>query len=282
MFLSLILAGCSGNGSVSELHFSPAGDGTLHPDPESMDAFIGRLTQATPEEAAVLLDQGFSLADSLSCADPQSMALYWFADELASRLDGVGSPTRDARLFSMALDRQQQCASLEPDDWRRITFFRERLALNSPGFAVSDIPLLGMAGDTLSLRTLCRAAYGKTLLFLYGSACKACSDIANELSHSSALAKQVDEGNIVPITLYVGDDKTEQERIAATLPAWKHYADGGAISFGGAFDTREIPSLYLHPALSLIGISRADTYLYLLGSSFTYKEVIFLFYKLDY
>ena len=104
-----------------------------------MDAFIGRLTQATPEEAAVLLDQGFSLADSLSCADPQSMALYWFADELASRLDGVGSPTRDARLFSMALDRQQQCASLEPDDWRRITFFRERLALNSPGFAVSDI-----------------------------------------------------------------------------------------------------------------------------------------------
>ena len=245
LFLSLILAGCSGNGFVSELHFSPAGDGTLHPDPESMDAFIGRLTQATPEEAAVLLDQGFSLADSLSCADPQSMALYWFADELASRLDGVGSPTRDARLFSMALDRQQQCASLEPDDWRRITFFRERLALNSPGFAVSDIPLLGMAGDTLSLRTLCRAAYGKTLLFLYGSACKACSDIANELSHSSALAKQVDEGNIVPITLYVGDDKTEQERIAATLPAWKHYADGGAISFGGAFDTREIPSLYL-------------------------------------
>ena len=141
-----------------------------------MDAFIGRLTQATPEEAAVLLDQGFSLADSLSCADPQSMALYWFADELASRLDGVGSPTRDARLFSMALDRQQQCASLEPDDWRRITFFRERLALNSPGFAVSDIPLLGMAGDTLSLRTLCRAAYGKTLLFLYGSACGSVRD----------------------------------------------------------------------------------------------------------
>lgn len=245
--LTLLFAGCGrdGTGHAPDLYFIPAEGGSLRPDSESMEAYVKRLSQAAPDEAVSLLDDGFSLADSLTCSQPGSQALYWFADELARYLDGVGSPYRNAQLFVSALDREQQCRSLEPDDWRKMAFFRERLSLNAPGFAVSDIPLSGMQGDTLSLRTLCRSHSGLTLLFLYGETCQSCHDIARELAGSADLAGRIRSGSILPVALYTGSDAREQEAMTETLPQWKHFSDGGAISFGGAFDTREIPSLFL-------------------------------------
>ena len=236
------LAGCSG-GSV---RFIPAGDGTIHPDPVSMDAFARALKNSAKEKAASMLDRAYSIADSLTRTNPGSEALYWFSDALMERLDGVDSPTRDARLFSMALDRQQLCATLEPADWKKISFLRERLQLNAPGFSVSDIPLIGMEeGDTVSLRSLCRSFSGKTLIFLYGEECRACREIASDLKRSAALSRMVKGGKLQTIAIYTGEDSGEQSGMRETLPLWKHFSDGGTIRYGGAFDTREIPSLYL-------------------------------------
>jgi len=238
---SFFLAGCSS----ASLRFISAGDGALHPEKGAMDALVKSLVKSSSEDAALLLDEAFSLADSLTSANPESEALYWFSESLSERLDGVGSPTRNSRLFGMALDRMQLCRSLEPADWRKINFLRERLALNSPGYAVSDIPVTGMEGDTVSLRSLCRAVSGNTLIFLYGESCRACKDIARELKSSAALAKLAADGSLATIAIYAGDNPREQADMAAMLPGWKHYSDGGTISFGGAFDQREIPSLYL-------------------------------------
>ncbi len=237
--LSLILAGCG----PEPLRFCPAEDGTLHPYARSMEAYAGRLVRSPLPEAAAMLDSGFSLADSLTASDPACGALYWFADDLARQLDGTGSPYRNARIFEMALDRQQQCSSLTPEDWRKMAFFRERLALNAPGRMVSDIPLAG--ADTISLRQLCRASSGKTLIFLYGESCKACHQIAGELKRSSALSRLIAAGDITPVAVFTGEDIAAQEQMARELPGWKHYGDCGATAFGGAFDTREIPSLFL-------------------------------------
>lgn len=245
---AFLLSGCDGNGSGDEqgLRFIPEGEGLLCPAPESIKAYVDRLSRVTQQEAATLLDEGFSLADSLTSANPGSRALCNFSDELARYLDGAGSPYRNARLFEMALDRQQQCSSLEPDDWRKMTFWRERMALNAPGYAVSDIPLAcSTEAELPSLRAFCRENSGKTLIFLYGASCRNCRDLAHELQGSSALSQCISSGEITPVAIYTGDDEGEQAAMEEKLPGWKHCSDAGAISFGGAFDTRDIPSLYL-------------------------------------
>ncbi|MBR1705410.1 MAG: hypothetical protein IJ721_01320 [Bacteroidales bacterium] len=239
--VGFVAAGCTG-GRDPSLRFAPAQDGTLRLSDRDFDAYARAIVRSDAAGAAALLDQGYTLADSLSAADPASEALYLFREGLADRLDGVDSPWRDAEKFALALDREVLCRSLEPADFRKINFQRERLLLNAPGRAVSDFPVEDAEGGVHHLRTLCDR---KTLLFIYGPSCAACDHLSDELRSDRTLARLMDEGKVTGLALYTGEDLATFREMSGRLPGWTSVRDDGAVSFGGAFDTRMIPSLYL-------------------------------------
>lgn len=213
-------------------------DGMPEVRERDMDAYVRQIVRGDHDRAASLLDQGYSLADSLG-AD----ALFSFSNALADRLDGVNSPLRDEERFAMALDREVLCRSLEPADFRKITFRRERLRRNAPGQPLENIPVASPTGDTLWLRD---AAKGReTLLFLYGESCSSCQHLSRKLAASRELAALRKKGKLRCIALYAGDNPSEQSAMREALPDWTAVRDLGAIRYDGAFDQRMIPSLYL-------------------------------------
>lgn len=232
-----LFPGCTG-GSHPSLRFIPGMDGTPEVREHDMDAYVREIVRSGNDRAAALLDEGYSLADSLG-AD----ALLSFSNALADRLDGVNAPFRNEERFALALDREVRCRSLEPADFRRITFRRERLRRNAPGHTLENIPVVTPEEDTLLLRDLVKGR--KTLLFLYGESCTSCRILSRQLAAGKELAALRQRGELQCIALYAGDRPSEQAAMQEALPDWTAVRDLSAIRYDGAFDQRMIPSLYL-------------------------------------
>lgn len=231
-FAMLALFSCSRG---YKLDFVPDRYGSLCIPDRDFDAYAKDICSGSMDHARRLIDRGYAIADSLTLIDPTGNALYNFADGMASRLGDPSSRWAESGRMLMALDREAECMALEPLDYRKISYKREMLELNAPGRLVSDFTAISAKGDSVSFRSLFTR---RTLLFVFGESCSSCLKLQDELS------RMKDIPAVEKIALYTGTSGEELSRAQKKLPSWDFYRDNGAVSYGGAFDLRCIPSLY--------------------------------------
>lgn len=223
-------------GRSYRLDFVPDKYGSLVIPDRYFDAYAEDIVCSDSTRAAGLIGRGYAIADSLSLDDPSTDALYNFAEGMALRLGAPSSRWMDAERMTMALDREARCMALEPADFRKISYKREMLALNAPGRLVSDFTAISAEGDSVSFRSLFDR---RTLLFIFGESCSSCRKLQDELSGMR------DIPGIRRIALYTGTSDEEFNLARKKLPGWEFFRDNAAVTYGGAFDLRYIPSLYV-------------------------------------
>ena len=87
-----LFAGCS---REVRLEFVKGEDGVSRVSGEQLDAWAGKLASSDDKTAEAMLDEAYSVADSISLREDYPRTLEVFASEVADRFLAVGSPLYD-------------------------------------------------------------------------------------------------------------------------------------------------------------------------------------------
>lgn len=239
----VLFAGCTPSSDLCFIKEAGSEDYVL--PARQFDSYAKSILKADNATAVALLDKGYSIADSLAKESEESMTLKKFSDGIAERFFALHSPYRNDEVFNLALNREELCSSLGPDDFRRISWKRGLANKNAVGRKVVNIELQNLEdGSIAPLQSLIK---NTTLVFVYGEECKACRQLVSKLSKSKVLSKAAQEGKVDLISIFAGKDDSDVPSTTAVLDTnWTHYNDYNcSIVYNGAFDGRLIPSLYL-------------------------------------
>lgn len=235
----------------TKLNFLQEGDSFVLPA-RVFDKYAKAISEADDDARIALLDKGYAMADSISANLGNNQTLLTFADGIAARFFAVKSPLRNDEIYSLALDREEKCISLEPDDFKRLAWKRGLSGKNAIGRQIVNIPLATEGGDTLSLH---EAIDRKTIIFIYGEECDACRKLSAEIRQSDILKKAAADSSARLITIFAGTDENSTPQSIHGIEGWENYIDANsAIHYSNAFDGRMVPSLYATSANRVVTV----------------------------
>lgn len=239
--LVISLAAAIGCSSGVNLDFHRKGNCWQLSD-RQVERLAGKLSSASAEDAAAIIDKVYSTADSIASAE-QDGTLLVLSDVLEKTFYDVSSKYRNDVLYSLMLEREEKCVSLLADDHKRISWKKGILAANAVGHEVLDMPVYDAEGNETFLH---RLVDRQTVLLIYGEDCKACTRLMEEACRSSVLKKAASDGKLNLVSIYIGDDQDEFHAKSDVLKDWENFIDMKTlIKYDNAFDGRLVPSLYL-------------------------------------
>ncbi len=239
MIFAFAVLGCGGGGA--ELDFERKGN-CWQLSEKQFDRYAKKIACSSEYEAEMLLDKGYSIADSLASVYMDG-TLVVFADAMEKTFFSVDSPLRNDGIYALALKREKECRSILAVDIKRIGWKESILESNAEGRKVNDLKLFSLdSGETSLYELLDRP----TVIMVYGESCASCSKLFREVGRSSYLNRMSSEGRINLVSVYVGEDTDEFRSLSQKMVGWKAFADMEmAVKFDNAFDGRLVPSLYL-------------------------------------
>lgn len=157
---------------------------------EAFRKFAGELAVLDAADAGRIIERSVSVADSISVAEGDPWTVEEYSHMLAGAFFDADSPYCNDALYSLVIDRMQECVTLTSLHRRMIDFRKRIIAMGSPGTAFpvefsTDRPLI---------------------VFLRAEDCDDCRRISAEIDGSGRLARDIGAGLVAVETLTMADD----------------------------------------------------------------------------
>lgn len=235
-----LLASCSPDFGSS---FEKQPDGSYSIPEKRFGRLAVALSGMPAEEADSLIGVLYDFADSVSCSSGDASTFRSLSEMFAGTFFTPGEPLYDEDVYAAVLRKEMQCRTVTSEEKLGIGWYLNMISCNRPGSEITDMLLTSADGKEIFLHD---ELDGPALVFLYGSRCSLCRQLAVDLSSSESISSACRNGRVSLISIFVGDDDDVFGSMCRQLgQMWKNFRDAEhAVQMRNIFDLRLIPSVY--------------------------------------